>query len=71
MVNDTQNTPQFMRIDEVVGITAMSKTTIYRWSRQGQFPPPVKISHISTAWIKSEVDEWVKSKIDARNNGVV
>jgi len=47
------------------GIT-VSKITLWRWERANRFPKRVTISRQRVAWIESEVDAFVASRIAAR-----
>ncbi|QIW10594.1 AlpA family transcriptional regulator [Francisella sp. LA112445] len=55
-----------MKIKEVIDRVGLSKSTIYRLAKANQFPRPIKLAENSSAWIKSEVDAWLQSKIEAR-----
>jgi prophage regulatory protein len=47
------------------GIT-YSKITLWRYIRLGRFPAPIKLGEMKSAWVESEVDEWLKSRINER-----
>jgi prophage regulatory protein len=49
------------------GFTANS--TLYSAMELHGFPRPVKIGLRSVAWVESEVDDWVRSRIAARDAG--
>lgn len=40
----------------------VSRVTIWRWSRNGNFPKPIKLSAGSTRWRLSEVEIWESSQ---------
>jgi prophage regulatory protein len=44
----------------------VSKTTLWRWEKEGQFPRRVRIG-ASYGWPETEIDDWIKAKIDARD----
>jgi predicted DNA-binding transcriptional regulator AlpA len=48
------------------GIT-VSKVSIWRWERAGQFPKRVQVSPGRHAWVESEVRQWVSDRIAARD----
>ncbi len=51
---------QFYPLSEVQRlIGGKSRSTIYRWTRQGIFPKSHKIGPNSIGWLKSEIDEWL------------
>lgn len=58
----------FIRLPDVVQITGLSKTTIYKMIREGRFPRSVPIYGSSVAWPASEVSEWTQSRIKIRDN---
>jgi prophage regulatory protein len=44
----------------------VSKTTLWRWEKEGQFPRRVRIG-ARYGWPETEIDAWIKTKIDARD----
>ena len=48
----------FMRLDEVMRDTGLSRAAIYRKIKKGIFPVPVEIGPNSVAWHQSEVKAW-------------
>jgi prophage regulatory protein len=58
---------RLLPLRRVMEITSIRKSHIYALMSQGQFPRPVKISARAVAWVEREVSDWVKSRIDARN----
>ncbi len=50
---------QFIRLKEVMALCGISRTSIYDAMKAGQFPAKVKLGGRSSAWIKSEVDDWI------------
>jgi prophage regulatory protein len=61
----TENAQRFMRINEVINITALPRQTIYHYIAAGQFPKPIKLGERSAAWIESEVRQWMNERIEA------
>ncbi|MFG0684947.1 helix-turn-helix transcriptional regulator [Pseudomonas sp. WSY_20] len=52
---------RFMRIAEVVRVTALSRNTIYKRMREGTFPKQVKLGPNSVAWLQSDISAWMTS----------
>ena len=46
-----------LKLDEVVEVIGMSKTTIRRHMESGKFPPPVKIDGL-VFWRRVDLEEW-------------
>ena len=57
---------QLIRLAVVLEITGLSKTGLYEAVKAASFPKQVKINRRSSTWVKSEVLDWVQSKIEAR-----
>lgn len=52
---------RIIRLPELLEITGASRSTLYRWIREGCFPPPVRLGPNSTGWPQSQVREWLDS----------
>lgn len=57
---------RLIRIREVMMLTGISKPYIYAMAQKGDFPPPVKLSVRSSAWVESEVKDWIANRIKLR-----
>lgn len=53
---------QIIRIDEVVKLTSLSRSSIWRLEQKGEFPARVKLSSSRVGWIRSTVTDWVNSR---------
>ena len=68
-----QNTIQMLRLPELIKLIGLSRSSIYdRLNRRSKrydpnFPRPLKLNNASR-WLLSEVEEWIESKISARNH---
>ena len=60
---------KLIRIKSVLGMTGISKSYLYQLVSKGDFPRPVQLVQggKSVAWIESEVQSWVESRIQARD----
>lgn len=52
---------RFLRIDQVMQLTALSRMTIYRLEIAGQFPTRRRLSGNSVAWLESDVETWASN----------
>lgn len=59
-----------IKIKAVMQRTGLSRSHIYALAQQGKFPKPTKLSERSSAWVESEVQEWIESRIKVRDEGV-
>ena len=53
---------QFLTLKEVVKITRLSRSTIYRQIRKGLFPYQKIVSTRSVGWRLSEIMAWMESR---------
>ena len=51
-----------LRIKDVMQITTLSRTTLYRLMGRGDFPPPLKLGPNARGWRRSEVEAWVENR---------
>lgn len=65
----TQPTTQrFIKLQAVMNITGLSRSTIYRYIADGHFPRQVSLGTRNTAWLESEIQSWIKDKIHRRDS---
>lgn len=68
---DAGNRPlRFLRFPAVRAQTGLSRTTIWRLERQGDFPRHRRISRNAVAWAEHEVADWIRSKLGATSQQV-
>ena len=53
---------KLLRIREVMEITGLSRMTIYRMEKAGDFPSRRRLGTNSVAWIEGEVNAWVEAR---------
>ena len=56
---------RMMRIPEVVEVTGLSRTTIWRRVKSGDSPAPVRLGSMatrSTGWPESKIEGWLDSR---------
>ena len=56
-----------IKLKDVQRITSLSRSSIYAYIDKGIFPTQVKLGARSVAWLESDIQSWVESKINARN----
>ena len=54
--------PAILRLPEVMRLTGLGRSTIYRLLAAGQFPPPVRLSERAVGWRRSDVDNWTAAR---------
>lgn len=62
-VSPTDQIPRLIASREVRARTSLSRATIWRRVRAGEFPPPVRIGSSRIAWRESEVNAWIEAQM--------
>ena len=59
-------TPELIVADEIAQRIPYSQNQLRRLEAQGSFPKRVRIGANRVAWVRQEVDDWLKSRIAER-----
>ena len=51
-----------LRIHDVVAVTRLSRSTIYRLIQAGQFPKPIKLTERASGWRYEAVEQWLNER---------
>jgi len=57
--NNAAPPSRMMRLPEVMRLTGLSRSTIYRLTGAGEFPRRVKLSERTAAWSEAAVMDWL------------
>lgn len=60
---------RLLKLKTVIENTGLSRSHIYALAQQDLFPKPVKLTERSSAWVESEVQDWIENRIAQRNGG--
>ena len=62
----TSPSKQMLRVSEIADWLNVSKTTIYKWVKDANFPEPIILGEgdrsAASRWLKEEVDLWLQSR---------
>jgi len=58
---------KLIRLQQVMAITGLGRSTIYKYISDGWFPRPVPLGGRSVGWVESEVHEWIFARIEDRD----
>lgn len=58
-----KNTTTFLRDTEAAVRYGVSRPTIWRWTKNGKFPNPVKLGGGSTRWRYSDLEIWEQNQV--------
>ena len=57
---------RLLRLPEVIQRVGYSRPSIYRKMNRAEFPLPVNLGGRAVAWIESEIDGWIHSRVSER-----
>lgn len=60
-------TNKLLKLKDVLAITGLSRSYVYALAQQNLFPKPVKLTERSSAWVEAEVEAWIESRINLRD----
>jgi len=52
-------TDRFLKLREVIAMTGLSRTTIYRKMGEGAFPKPFALSPACVRWRETHISAWM------------
>ena len=53
---------RFLKLQEVLDLIKVSKSTLYAMVNQGRFPKPVRVGCRGSRWRESEVLQWMATR---------
>ncbi|CAH6858562.1 AlpA family transcriptional regulator [Vibrio chagasii] len=59
---------RLIKLKEVMTLTSLARSTIYKYMSEGQFPKTVPLGDRSVAWVEDEVTDWILERISNRDN---
>ncbi|ENH7394710.1 AlpA family transcriptional regulator [Vibrio vulnificus] len=62
-----KNNIRLIRFREVLAMTGLSRSSVYRSIEENQFPTQVQLGGRAVAWVESEVQEWITQRVENRH----
>ena len=63
------NDDRLLSMAVVLDRVCMSKTQLYRLINAGEFPKPIPVGRQRVAFLESEVNAWIESRLRLRDEG--
>ena len=54
--------PAIYRQKDVLSLLGVSKASLWRWRRAGEFPHPIKLGPNTVGWRREIVHQWILSR---------
>jgi prophage regulatory protein len=64
---ESLSTQQFLRFAVVKELTGLSRSTVERLIKSGDFPAPKRIGLRAVAWLASDLARWQADRVSARD----
>ena len=68
-------TPEFtmrvLKLKDVLSITGLGKTSLYKLINLSEFPKPISLGLRAVGWLESEIEAWIQDKINARDQQAI
>ena len=63
--------PKVLKVKQVATEINVSVPQVYKLVSLGRFPKPIKLGERGSGWLVSEVDAWLQSRVDARDEEAI
>ena len=60
---------KLLKAQAVADLTSMSRSHLHRLARDDKFPKPIKIGENRSAWLESDVQEWISECLRKHHAG--
>ena len=60
-----------LKVKEVAEEINVSVPQVYKLVSLGRFPKPIKLGERGSGWLTSEIDDWLQSRVDARDEEAI
>ena len=69
MPQNIQYAPAILRRPQVEQRTGLSRSTLYQYMKDGDFPKPVHLGLRAVGWIESDISDWIAARVKAARAG--
>ena len=64
-----QHEPTILRRPQVEQRTALSRSTLYRYLEDGDFPKLVRLGLRAVGWLESDISDWIAARVKGARQG--
>ena len=62
---------RILKVKQVAKEINVSVPQVYKLVSLGRFPKPIKLGERGSGWLTSEIDAWLQSRVDARDEEAI
>ena len=59
-----------LKVRQVAEEISVSVPQVYKLAKEGRFPKPIKLGERGSGWLRTEVDDWLQSRVEVRDSEV-
>ena len=63
------NAPTILRRQQVQQRTGLSRSTLYQYVKDGEFPAAVQLGPRAVGWLESDVSDWISARVKLARQG--
>jgi prophage regulatory protein len=63
--------PTILRRPQVQQRTGLSRSTLYQYIKDGEFPASVQLGPRAVGWLESDVSDWISARVKLARQGNV
>jgi prophage regulatory protein len=60
---------KLLKAQAVADLTSMSRSHLHRLAREGKFPQPIQLTENRSAWLESDMQEWISECLRKHHAG--
>ena len=64
-----QHEPAILRRPQVEQRTGLSRSTLYQYIKDGDFPKPVRLGPRAVGWLESDISAWIAARVKGARQG--
>ena len=64
-----QHEPAILRRPQVEQRTGLSRSTLYQYIKDGDFPKPVRLGLRAVGWLESDISDWIAARVKGPRPG--
>jgi len=69
MQQKIQHEPAILRRPQVEQRTGLSRSTLYQYIKDGNFPKPVRLGLRAVGWLESDIGDWIAARVKGARQG--
>lgn len=63
---EEENMTKMIKLPDVMEATALSRSSIYAFIKQGNFPQPIPLGTRAVGWDAAEIQNWIAQRAELR-----